>query len=270
MSGILNAKDSWHLFPRPSTATLRIDAPGGNTNVVVEGENLVVRQGTTIISQVPFASFGELNLNGSSLDDTLQLTILEALATMQLVISIDRVKAATSTTDTLEVLSNAGDTINFGPGWRADLPRFIDGQFTHMISETAAGGTASVEVRNDRFFTNPLNRFDVDRSGSIQPLDALRFINAISRINRGVEPEGESALVDLGAFGKDTTDQRDVIDMVISEFETPVFATSFGSVQHLQRSFKSIDDWMEELGTDEFADDVELTSGLAEKMSAAI
>jgi len=342
-----------------TTAALRIDVPSGDTNAVVEGDDLVVRKGTTIISQVPFASFGELSLNGSPLDDILQLTILEAFATMklvidgglgrdflelveagqtldltdanvtvreiegidirgtgdnQLVISIDSVKAAASTTSTLEVVSNAGDTITFGDDWRVDLPQFIDGQFSHVISERAAGGTARVEVRNDRFFTNPLNRFDVDRNGTVQPLDALRIINAIrrlgsgpitlptndgeisnlyfdvsgdnnltaldalrvinaiSRINRGVEPEGESALqpVDLDAFAKDTIDQRDVIDTAISEFETPAVATSFGSVQPPQPSVTNIDDWMEEFGTDESAEDIGLTSKLSEKMSAPL
>jgi hypothetical protein len=52
--------------------------------VSIDGDNLIVRKGTTIISQVPFASFGELNLNGSSIDDILELTILEALATKTL------------------------------------------------------------------------------------------------------------------------------------------------------------------------------------------
>jgi fibronectin-binding autotransporter adhesin len=333
------------IVPGSSTAALRIDAPGGNTNVVIEGENLVVRQGTTIISRVPFASFGELNLNGSSLDDILQLTILEALATTQLVfdgglgmdflvlveagktldltdanitireiegidirgtgnntlvISIDAVKAASSSTDTLEVVSNVGDTITFGNGFQAETPRFIDGQFTHMISETATGGTARVEVRNDRFFTNPLNRFDVDRNGLIQPLDALRIINAIrrlgsgpialptndgeisnlyfdvsgdnnltaldalrvinaiSRINRGQEPEGESSLVDLDAFSNTSGDSHEVIDMAISEFEVPAVVSSFGSVQVTQPTVSSIDDWMEELASE----DVESPSGL--------
>lgn len=209
---------------------LEIDVPVGDTLAVVEGTDLVVRKDEVVLFRAPFASFGELNLNGSPLDDVLQLSILESLATKtlvfdgglgkdflelvetgrtldltdanitireiegidirgtgnnRLVISIDTVKAASSLSDTLEVLSNAGDTITFGPGWRADLPRFINGQFTHVISETTTGGTARVEVRNDRFFTNPLNRFDVDRNGSIQPLDALRIINALRRLGTG-------------------------------------------------------------------------------------
>jgi hypothetical protein len=103
----------------------------------------------------------------------------------RLVISIDAVKAASSTTDTLEVVSNAGDTIVFGDGWKAETPRFINGQFSHVITETTGGGTARVEVRNDRPLTNPLTPFDVDRNGNIQPLDALRIINEITRRGSG-------------------------------------------------------------------------------------
>ncbi|HBJ34310.1 MAG TPA: hypothetical protein DDZ51_05995, partial [Planctomycetaceae bacterium] len=101
-----------------------------------------------------------------------------------LVISIDSVKAASSTTDTLRVISNVGDTIEFGGGWKAEQARFIDGQFTHVITETAAGGTARVEVQNDRFFQNPLNRFDVDRSGRIEPLDALNVLIALQQLRQ--------------------------------------------------------------------------------------
>ncbi len=66
--------------------------------------------------------------------------------------------------------------------WLDETPSFIDGKFTHIITETPAGGTARVEVRNDRFFQNPLNRFDVDRNGTTQALDALRIISALGRL----------------------------------------------------------------------------------------
>jgi hypothetical protein len=212
-----------------ATAVLSIDVPGGIMNVVVQGGDLVARQGTTVLSRVPLARFGELNLNGSSIDDVLQLTILEAVTTKTLlidgglgkdflelvesgqtidltnasitvreiegiditgtgdntlVISIDSVKAVSSTTDTLQVISDAGDTINFGDGWQAEQPRFIDGQFTHVISEAAAGGTARVEVQNGRFFQNPLSAFDVDRSGRIEPLDALNVLITLQQLRQ--------------------------------------------------------------------------------------
>ncbi len=214
-----------------SNAVLNIDAPAGDNSVVVEGNNLVVRRGPTVLFQAPFNTFGTLNLNGSSLDDILTLTILEALASRTLVfdgglgrdflnlleagrtldltnasvtvrdiegidirgtgdntlvINVDAVKNASTTSDLLEVVSNLGDTITFGSGWTAQTPRFINGVFTHLITETAVGGTAAVQVRNDRFFQNPLDRFDVDRSGTISAVDALRIINQIGRKGLGL------------------------------------------------------------------------------------
>jgi GEVED domain/Dockerin type I domain len=337
-----------NLVAGSASTDLNVAIPGGNANVVVEGDDLVVRQGTTIISRVPFASFGELNLNSSPLDNILQLTILEALATMklvfdgglgkdflelveagrtldltnasvtireiegvdirgtgdnQLVISIDSVKAVSATTDTLEVVSNAGDTITFGDGWKADLPQFIGGQFTHIISESANAGTARVEVRNDQVFTNPLNRFDVDRNGSVKALDALRIINALRRLGSGPqplptndgeisdiyfdvtgegnltsldalrvinalarialggEPEGESGSVAVGGVGAGTTSNSDeFIDMAIREFESPAVLKSFGSVPHPRPKLANIDDWMEELGSEDVDDAAGLSS----------
>ena len=218
------------LVPGSATAALDIEIPGGDSNISIEGDSLIVRNGSTIVSKVPFASFGTLKLNGSDIDDILQLTILEALAlhtlefdgglgtdflelleagqtldltnadvtvrdiegiditgtgNNKLVISIDAVKEASSTTDTLEVVSNAGDTITFGTGWKAETPKFINGELTHIISEAATGGTARVEIRNNRPLTNPLTPFDADRDGKIQPLDALRIINELSRRGPG-------------------------------------------------------------------------------------
>jgi len=123
----------------------------------------------------------------------------------KLVISIDKVKAASTTIDTLEVIADDGDTIVFGTGFKVETPMFIDGQFTHVITENVTGGTAKVLVHNARFLTNPLTPFDADRDGKVLPLDALRIINAIARIRRGGgSGEGEVAVtpVDLNLFNQ--------------------------------------------------------------------
>jgi len=214
-----------------ASATLSVELPGGNMNIVVEGNSAVARKGTTLVSKVPVANFGSLKFNGSSVDDILLLTILGSLATKtlefdgglgkdfltlveagktldltdakvtlrdieeiditgtgsnKLVISVDKVKSASTTTDTLEVVANSDDTITFGTGFKAETPMFINGKFTHILTETTSGGTARVEVRNDRLLTNPLTPFDADRDGKILPLDALRIINEIRRRGTGV------------------------------------------------------------------------------------
>ncbi len=212
------------------SAVLDIDVPAGDVNVVVEGSNLVVRKGSTVLFQAPFASFGTLNLSGSSIDDILSLAILQALGTdvlkfdggaghdilklveagrtldltnpkvsvrdiegiditgtgdNKLILNVDQVKAASTTTDTLEVVANTGDSVAFGTGWKVETPRFINGVFTHIISETTVGGTGRIELHNDKLLTNPLTPFDVDRDGSIKPLDALKIINEIRRRGSG-------------------------------------------------------------------------------------
>ncbi len=103
----------------------------------------------------------------------------------RLVLNVLAVKAASTTTDSLEVTYDFGDLIEFGAGWQADIPQFIDGQFTHIISELETSGTARLEIHNDRLFQNPLDRFDVDRNGRIEARDALRIINELRRRGGG-------------------------------------------------------------------------------------
>ncbi len=213
------------------SATIDIKVPAGETEVVAEGANLIVRRGTTVLFKAPFTSFGALQFGGTPLDDILRLTILQSLTTdtllfdggsgtdflklneagqtldlttgkvvvrdlegvditgtgdNKLILDLAKVKTASTTTDRLSVVFNAGDTIQFGTGFIADLPQIVSGLFTHIIKEASVGGTAEVYVRNDRAYQNPLNRFDADRDGTIRPSDALRIINEIRR--RGAGP----------------------------------------------------------------------------------
>ncbi len=214
-----------------ANAIVDIMPPNGGSEVTVDGADLVVRQGVTVVFKAPFTSFGDVTFSGTPLDDLLLLTILEALGDKpllfdgglgadalkwlesgktldltnpnislrdiesiditgtgdnKLVISAEKVKSASTTTDTLKVVSDAGDTISFGNGWKIETPAFIDGQFTHIISEVAPGGTARVELRNGNSLQNPLNPFDADRDGKFLPLDALRVINELRRRGSGV------------------------------------------------------------------------------------
>jgi len=213
-----------------ASAIVDIRTPKGGSEVTVDGADLVVRQGLTIVFKAPFNSFGDVTFSGASLDDLLLLTNLEAMGNKsllfdgglgadvlkwaesgktldltnpnirlldiesiditgtgdnKLLISAEKVKSASTTTDTLKVVSDAGDTISFGIGWKVETPTFIDGQFTHIISEVASGGTARVELRNGNAMQNPLNPFDADRDGKFVPLDALRIINELRRRGSG-------------------------------------------------------------------------------------
>jgi RHS repeat-associated protein len=135
----------------------------------------------------------ELSQSGHTLDITGTRVTVRDLETIDVrgtgantfVASLEKVKAISSTSDTLEVVSDNDDTITFGAGWRAEMPRILNGQFTHIIGEAVEGGTGRIELRNNRFMQNPLNRFDVDRDGFIRPIDALQVMNAIRRRGNG-------------------------------------------------------------------------------------
>ncbi|MGV3484666.1 MAG: Ig-like domain-containing protein [Planctomycetaceae bacterium] len=214
-----------------SSATAAIEIPDGSSDVVVESNQVVVRNDSTELFRTPLNSFGNLNFAGTTLDDVLRINVLSSFAGQSLtfdggagedllrlagagqtldlsgpgatvrnveeiditgsgdnalVLSVDSVKDISTSTDTLAIAADAGDQITFGEGWRVSKPMFIQGRFTHLVTESATGGTARIELRNDRMLRNPLNRFDADRDGSTLPLDALRIINELRR--RGNTP----------------------------------------------------------------------------------
>ncbi len=182
------------LFTGPATSfgELNLFGPAAENTFLFIGldvlETSIVRLAGGIGQDSVIVSGAELTLDLTS--DQFVPTDIEVINIVgsgnnTLIVSIDSVKNASSTTDKLEVVSDAGDRVRFGDGFTIQRPRFIDGVFTHVITESNPGGTAEVHIRNDRFFQNPLNRFDVSGNGTIQLSDALRVINELARRGRG-------------------------------------------------------------------------------------
>ena len=76
------------------------------------------------------------------------------------------------------------DTLEYGDGWTAALPEFIDGRFTHIIQRD----DATLHVVNDAPHQNPFNVLDANRDGSVTALDALVGINFIESNGTGALP----------------------------------------------------------------------------------
>jgi hypothetical protein len=76
------------------------------------------------------------------------------------------------------------DTVSYGDGWKAELPRIIDDQYVHVLTQ----GDATVQVVNPFAFHNPLRPLDTNRDGSISPVDALIVINKINDDGPGALP----------------------------------------------------------------------------------
>ncbi|XZE55264.1 hypothetical protein SH139x_001265 [Planctomycetaceae bacterium SH139] len=66
--------------------------------------------------------------------------------------------------------------IDFGTDWKLLAPQWVGGQFTHRISD----GETELRIQNEIPYRNPINRFDVNFSGDMTPIDALVIINRLN------------------------------------------------------------------------------------------
>jgi hypothetical protein len=127
------------------------------------GGRLVVEQvGTTILS-LPAGAVKSLDITGNGAS-TLRLDLAA-------------VQTAVGASGTLRVRHDQADRVEYGSGWKVELPRLVDGVFLQTL--TQAGAT--VLVQNPTAFQNPLRPLDTDGSGSISPLDVLLIINELNR-----------------------------------------------------------------------------------------
>lgn len=98
-----------------------------------------------------------------------------------LTLRVDDVVNISSTTGTLRIHHNEDDLVNYGSGWKVEIPRIIDSEYVHILTQ----GTATIEVANTSPNQNPLRSLDANRDGSVSPLDALVVINRLNTDGSG-------------------------------------------------------------------------------------
>ncbi|MCA9225143.1 MAG: hypothetical protein KDA47_06000 [Planctomycetales bacterium] len=94
--------------------------------------------------------------------------------------------------DTLTVRMDADDSLSIGDGWNLLAPTFVGGEFRHRVSQSGA----LLLLNTAAPWQNPLNPLDVNRDGSVSPIDALLVINALNAGQAGslVHPETSGLL----------------------------------------------------------------------------
>ncbi|WP_146395589.1 GEVED domain-containing protein [Planctomycetes bacterium CA13] len=107
-------------------------------------------------------------------------------------LSVEAVKSVTDDANLLTVIHDGHDEVVFGDGWTVQPPTMI-GEATHHVLTGDNG--AELRISNPDVLTNPLNAFDVNRSGGVSALDALLIINwlNIARDNFSDKSLGSSA-----------------------------------------------------------------------------
>ncbi|MDA1054350.1 MAG: dockerin type I domain-containing protein [Planctomycetota bacterium] len=81
-----------------------------------------------------------------------------------------------SDTGTLEVIANAGDSVNIGPGWQLIETVVEDGSFVRIFEQDAA----TVRSIGPADWSNPSNPLDVNGNGSVEPVDVLIIFNELN------------------------------------------------------------------------------------------
>ena len=98
--------------------------------------------------------------------------------------SVEKLKQIFGQDSVVIVVADQSDIVNLGNGWQLDQPGFDGEQLWHRF----VGDGTTVLMANGLFWTNPLNRIDVDRSGEITASDALKVINRLSAQSTTILP----------------------------------------------------------------------------------
>jgi hypothetical protein len=78
---------------------------------------------------------------------------------------------------TLLVIANLGDEVQFDEGWEFSGTQTVEGQFERIF----VNGAATLRLVGPSTWTNPINPADIDGSGVASAFDALTIINALAR-----------------------------------------------------------------------------------------
>jgi len=146
-----------------------IDGSTGNDELILAGSSLVMDLS---------------NLGGSRLANLESLGLTEN-GPMSLILSAGGVQQVTDDRNTLIVRSDAEDVVQIQGTWEYLPAGFHGGSFVHRFGEDGI----TLELINERPWTNPVDSFEVNRDGRVSALDALTIIN---RLNE----EAPSALTD--------------------------------------------------------------------------
>jgi hypothetical protein len=91
---------------------------------------------------------------------------------------------------TVEIAADPLDVIHFGSDWKVSSPTIQNTEFSHRITKE----TNFVVLKNTQIWTNPLNKFDVNANGSVDPLDVLNLINFINSSSTLTAPKDDRDL----------------------------------------------------------------------------
>ena len=163
----------------PGDVDITIDTAGGNDRISLEAMTGGLLDGGEGFDVVVLLASGELpseSTGGAKLRNIERLDLSDE-GTQMLSLDAAKVQAMTDALNTLTVTVGVEDSVALSAGWSIGSPVLVEGVPTHSLS---SNGT-TIQLANGAIWQNPLDRYDVDRSGDVAPSDALAAINRLAR-----------------------------------------------------------------------------------------
>ncbi len=167
---------------RTSTSQLAIIGNGGDDFIELDIAIPFVAHGGLGRDTLKITGIGQ-HLNLVTLPNQ-QLTGVELIdisgsGANQLTLDAAEVLALVGAGNSLAILSDFGDTVTIGSGWKVTGTQVESGNFMRRLDQ----GTAKLLLTGPADWQNPANPFDVNANGSVEPLDVLLIINELN-VNR--------------------------------------------------------------------------------------
>lgn len=124
-----------------------------------------------------------LDLTALASDAIVNVEIFDVVGSGQneLILDAATVRMLAPDSKRLLVRVKSGDEVSFRQDWMVDAPAFIGGETVHQQHQ----GDTILQVVSDRPWQNPFNQLDVNRDGTISPIDVLIGINVLNEGNAG-------------------------------------------------------------------------------------
>ncbi|MCA9162231.1 MAG: hypothetical protein KDA62_04600, partial [Planctomycetales bacterium] len=181
------------LFQRLRTEVSELRFVGGDGNEILAVGDLGLHNGQaihiTFDGQAGTDTFRlldsaqTLDLTSLPSDGIVNVEIFDVVGSGQneLILDAATVRLLAPDSKRLLVRVKSGDEVSFGQDWMVDAPAFIGGETVHQQHQ----GDTILQVVSDRPWQNPFNGLDVNRDGTVSPIDVLIGINVLNEGNAG-------------------------------------------------------------------------------------
>ena len=156
--------------------TLTIDYTSGNP---IPAGGLSFDGGDGVDAFVIGGSDVHLDLTGTPPTRFTNIEMINIIGNSPNTLTVDAasVVAITDSSNTLAVISDGDDTVNLDDAWDLTGTMVESGRFIRVLEQ----GDATIHLTGPNDWSHPVDPFDVNNSGGVEPIDVLLIVNELNR-----------------------------------------------------------------------------------------